>query len=117
MPKVIPVPDALSKPFWEWHGGQIEMTSDARDDRLLGHGANEPQRATSAQGTCGQPPSVLRWGFSRCYEIISPKDAEKILIAGVRPLAGREHEERCVGILTVVGLFIFNTYGFYRLIV
>ena len=29
------------------------MTQDARDDRLLGHGGNDLQRATLAQGTCG----------------------------------------------------------------
>jgi hypothetical protein len=40
-------------------------------------------------------PSGLCWGFFSCYEIISPKDAGKILIAEVPPPAGREHEEQC----------------------
>jgi hypothetical protein len=34
-----------------WDGGKLEMTQEARDDRLLGHGDNNAERATSAKGT------------------------------------------------------------------
>jgi hypothetical protein len=34
-----------------WDGGKLEMTQDARDDRLLGNGGNNAERATSAKGT------------------------------------------------------------------
>src|SRR6266705_4833589 len=36
-----------------WDGGKLAMTQDARDDRLLGHGGNNAERAASAQGTGG----------------------------------------------------------------
>jgi hypothetical protein len=34
-------------------GGQLEMTQDVRDQRLLGNGSNDPERAASAQETRG----------------------------------------------------------------
>ena len=34
-----------------WDGRELEMTEDARHDRLLGHSGNDPERAMSARGT------------------------------------------------------------------
>jgi hypothetical protein len=34
------------------------MTQDARDDRLLGHGGNNAERAASAKGTGGQQQAL-----------------------------------------------------------
>jgi hypothetical protein len=36
-----------------WDGGQLAMTQDARDDRLLGNSSNKTERAAAAQGTSG----------------------------------------------------------------
>jgi hypothetical protein len=36
-----------------WDGGQLAMTQDARDDRLLGNSSNNTERAASAKGTGG----------------------------------------------------------------
>ena len=36
-----------------WHGGQLEVTQEARDHRFLGDGGNDPQGATAAQRTGG----------------------------------------------------------------
>jgi hypothetical protein len=41
-----------------WDGGQLAMTQDARDDRLLGHGGNNAERAASAKGTGGQQQAL-----------------------------------------------------------
>ncbi len=36
-----------------WDGGELAMTQDARDDRLLGNSSNNTERAASAKGTGG----------------------------------------------------------------
>ena len=36
-----------------WDGGQLEMTQDARDHRLLGDCGHDPERAAPAKVTCG----------------------------------------------------------------
>ena len=38
---------------WRWDGRQLEMTKNTRDDRRMGDGGNDPQRATSVKGTRG----------------------------------------------------------------
>ncbi len=67
-----------------WHGGQLEVTQDARDHRLLGDGGNDPQGATAAQRTGGH---------------IQSKDAAQ----QSSPVPIRSSRFRCIDVDTLLG--------------
>src|SRR5207244_7631546 len=44
-----------------WDGGKLAMTQDARDDRLLGNGGNNAERAAVAKGKVARLPPPTQW--------------------------------------------------------